>query len=103
MGESIQTLPDRNLTPEEGVLTREVGPLGTTHERGSLTEARLTSDGGEPEPEVKDPEYSPSLECIRGLASCAQRLEPEQQKETFKVMRYLLALENPRLKPEDYE
>ena len=105
MGESSQTLPDIIQTPEEGVLTREVGPLGTTHERGSLTEARLTSEGGdvEPEAEVIDPDYSPSLECIRGLASCAQRLDPEQQKETIKVMRYLLALENPRLKSEDYE
>ena len=105
MGESSQTLPDIIQTPEEGVLTREVGPLGTTHKRGSVTEARLTSEGGdvEPEAEVIDPDYSPSLECIRGLASCAQRLDPEQQKETIKVMRYLLALENPRLKSEDYE
>ena len=105
LGESIHTLPDNKQTPADGVLTREVGPLGTTHERGSLTEARPTSDGGdvEPEPEVNDPNYSPALECIRGLANCVQRLDLEQQKETINVMRYLLALENPRLKPEDYE
>ena len=99
------------VRPEEGTNEavqsnlEQVDPLGTTHERGSLTEARPTSDGGdvEPEPEVNDPNYSPALECIRGLANCVQRLDLEQQKETINVMKYLLALENPRLKPEDYE
>ena len=76
MGESSQTLPDIIQTPEEGVLTREVGPLGTTHERGSVTEARLTTERGDVESadEVIDTYSVPSQKCIIDLARYAQRL-----------------------------
>ena len=99
--ESIQTPPS---TPDNGVALGEVGPLGTTQEMGLMTGARLPLDGvdPEPDPEVKDPSYRPSLYCMRELLSFAENLAPEPQDEALKVLKHLIAMEDPRCKPEQY-
>ena len=88
--------------------TGGVDPLGATHDDGSEIGTRppicvLEGTDPEPDPETRDPSYSPALECIRGLASLSQDMEPHQRREAMNVIRYLIALEDPKCKPADYE
>ena len=95
-------------TYSRGEATGGVDPLGATQDDGSETGTRppicvLEGTDPEPDPETRDPSYSPALECIRGLASLSQDMKPHERREAMNVIRYLIALEDPKCKPADYE
>ena len=95
-------------TYSRGEATGGVDPLGATQDDGSEIGTRppiCVSEGTDPEPdpETRDPSYSPALECIRGLASLSQDMKPHERREAMNVIRYLIALEDPKCKPADYE
>ena len=106
--DSIQTIQTPPSTPDNGVRRDGLGPLGATQKVDSMTGTRspiCAVDGvdPEPDPEVMDPHYRPALETARVLSSQLAGMTREERKETLSIIRYLIALENPRCKPVDYE
>ena len=89
-------------TPANGPIPRKVDPLDTTREvlsvSVSMTRPRLPLDGvdPEPDPEVREPSYRPSLHCMRELLSFAENQSRAQQEEARRVLKYLLSMEDPR-------
>ena len=100
--EGIQTPPS---TPNNGSIPGRVDQLGATQKMGSITLDRLPLDGvdPEPDPEVKDPSYRAALFCMKELLNFDENWKPENQKESRRVLKHLLAMEDPRCKPRDYD
>ena len=94
-------------TPDDGPIPRKVDPSDTTQETSSvavsMTRPRLPLDGvdPEPDPEVREPSYRPSLHCMRELLSFAENQSQAQQEEARRVLKYLLSMEDPRRRHQD--
>ena len=109
--ETALTRTDENQpssnTPDDGPIPRKVDPSDTTQETSSgavsMTRPRLPLDGvdPEPDPEVREPSYRPSLHCMRELLSFAENQSQAQQEEARRVLKYLLSMEDPRRRHQD--
>ena len=109
--ETALTRTDENQpssnTPDDGPIPRKVDPSDTTQETSSgavsMTRPRLPLDGvdPEPDPEVREPSYRPSLHFMRELLSFAENQSQAQQEEARRVLKYLLSMEDPRRRHQD--
>ena len=96
-------------TLDNGPIPGNEAQLGTTRNvlsvSVSVTRPRLPLEGldPEPDPEVTDPSYRPSLHCMRELLSFAENQGPEQQEEARRVLRFLVTMEDPRRRQQGAE
>ena len=96
--DDVQAPPN---TPDNGPIPERVDPSSTRNVLSvsvSVMRPRLPLDGvdPEPDPEVRDPSYRPSLHCMRELLSFAENQSPEQQEEARRVLKFLVTMEDPR-------
>ena len=97
--EEVQAPPS---TPTNGPIPEKVDSSNNTRNvlsvSVSVTRPRLPLEGldPEPDPEVRDPSYRPSLHCMRELLSFAENQGPEQQEEARRVLKFLVTMEDPR-------